>query len=109
MSIGPQDSLAVLHCRLMNYVHRVPIWKEYACQRLAGIAPSVLAATRPPIHPRTAVSAGPPPPPHAARPGASIDVRSIRGPRVVIGSRPGWRVVIRATRRSSAGTPPRHG
>jgi hypothetical protein len=112
MSIGPQDSLAVLHCRLMDYLHHVAIWKEYACQRLAGIAPSVLAATRAPIHPRTAVSDGPPPPPQphtVNRVPAQISARAIRGPRVLIGSRPGWRVAIRATPAPSAGRPPRRG
>jgi hypothetical protein len=102
----------VLHCRLMDYLHHVAIWKEYACQRLAGIAPSVLAATRAPIHPRTAVSDGPPPPPHpdtGQRMAAQISAHAIRGPRVVIGSRPGWRVAIRATRAPSAGRPPRRG
>jgi hypothetical protein len=112
MSIGPQDSLAVLHCRLMDYLHHVAIWREYACQRLAGIAPSVLAATRAPIHPRTAVGDGPPPPPQphpGHRVAAQISPRAIRGPRVVIGSRPGWRVAIRATPAPSAGRSPRHG
>jgi hypothetical protein len=112
MSIGPEDSLAVLHCRLMDYLHHVAIWKEYSCQRLAGIAPSVLAATRAPIHPRTAVSDGPPPPPQphpGQRMAAQISAHAIRGPRVVIGSRPGWRVAIRATRAPSAGRPPRRG
>lgn len=112
MSIGPEDSLAVLHCRLMDYLDHVAIWKEYACQRLAGIAPSVLAATRAPIHPRTAVSDGPPPPPQLQtvhRVAAQISARAIRGPRVVIGSRPGWRVAIRATPARSAGRSRRHG
>lgn len=84
MSIGPEDTLAVLHCRLMDYLHNVPIWQEYSCQRLAGIAPSVLAATRPPIHPHKAASLGPPPPP---RPSpvhhriVHINMRAIRGQR----------------------------
>ena len=82
MSIGPEDSLAVLHCRLMDYVHNVHIWREYACQRLAGIAPSVQAATRPPIHPHAAVSDGPPPPPKpriVRRRTVHINMRAIRG------------------------------
>ncbi len=112
MSLGPLDTLAVLHCRLWDFAHRVPIWEEYGCQRLAGTPQETLAAMHPPIHPRAAASYGPPPPPRphvARRLGARIDPRSIRGPRVVIGSRPGWRVVIRRARGSSAGTPPRHG
>ncbi len=112
ISLGPLDTLAVLHCRLWDFVHRVPIWEEYGCQRLAGTPQELLAVTHPPIHPRTAVSPGPPPPPrpHAAHhPGMLISPHAIRGPRVVLGSRPGWRVVIRGTRGSPAGRPRRHG
>jgi hypothetical protein len=112
MSLGPQDTLAVLHCRLWDFVHHIPIWQEYGCQRLAGSPTEILATTHPPIHPRAAASYGPPPPPrphHPRRPGSRFDPRAIRGRRVVIGSRPGWRIVIRGTRGSSAGTPPRHG
>jgi len=109
MSLGPEDTLAVLHCRLWDFVHRVKVWHEYGCQRLAGTPAELLAVTHPPIHPRAAASYGPPPPPrpHVARRfGARINPRAIRGARVVLGSRPGWRVVIRGTRGSSAGTPP---
>ncbi len=113
MSLGPLDTLAVLHCRLWDFIHRVPIWSEYGCQRLAGIPKEVLAAMHPPIHPRTAVSDGPPPLPQprpARHVGTQISPHAIHGQRVIIGSRPGWRVVIRATRgTSAAGTPPRHG
>jgi Polysaccharide deacetylase len=113
MSIGPLDTLPVLHCRLMDYLRHVAIWKEYGCQRLAGFPPSTLAVIHAPIHPHTAVTTGPPPPPKLRpvhRPGAQINPRAIHGQRVIIGSRPGWRVVIRATRgTSSAGTPPQHG
>jgi hypothetical protein len=113
MSIGPLDTLPVLHCRLMDYLRHVAIWKEYGCQRLAGLPPSTLAVIHAPIHPPTAVSTGPPPPPKPRpvhRLGAQINPRAIHGQRVIIGSRPGWRVVIRATRRtSSAGTTPPHG
>jgi hypothetical protein len=113
MSIGPLDTLPVLHCRLMDYLHHVAIWKEYGCQRLVGLPPSTLAVIHAPIHPRTAVSTGPPPPPRLRpvhRLGAQINPRAIHGQRVIIGSRPGWRVVIRAAPgTSSAGTPPRHG
>ena len=113
MSLGPLDTLAVLHCRLRDFIHHVAIWSEYGCQRLAGIPKEVLAAMHPPIHPRTAVSDGPPPPPQprpVRRVGTQINPRAIHGQRVIIGSRPGWRVVIRATPgTSSAGTPPRHG
>lgn len=113
MSLGPLDTLAVLHCRLWDFIHHVPIWSEYGCQRLAGIPKEVLAAMHPPIHPHTAVGDGPPPPPQP-RPvrhvGTQINPRAIHGQRVIIGSRPGWRIVIRATRgTSAAGTPPRHG
>jgi polysaccharide deacetylase len=112
MSLGPADTLAVLHCRLWDFVHHIPIWQEYGCQRLAGSPAEILATTHPPIHPRASASYGPPPPPRPhrpRRPGSRIDPHAIRGRRVVIGSRPGWRVVIRGTRRSSAGTPPRSG
>ncbi len=112
ITIGPQDSLAVLQCRLWDYVHHVKIWAEYGCQRLAGVPKSVLAAMHPPIHPEAAASSGPPPPPQPQvvhRLGARIDARSIRGANVVIGSRPGWRIVIRGTPGASAGTPRRHG
>jgi hypothetical protein len=113
MSIGPLDTLSVLHCRLMDYLRHVAIWREYGCQRLVGLPPSTLAVIRAPIHPRTAVSTGPPPPPRLRpvhRLGAQINPRAIHGQRVIIGSRPGWRVVIRATPgTSSAGTPPQHG
>jgi polysaccharide deacetylase len=113
MSLGPLDTLAVLHCRLWDFIHHVPIWSEYGCQRRAGISKEVLAALHPPIHPHTAVSDGPPPPPRprpVRRGGVRIDPRAIRGQRVIIGSRPGWRVVIRATPgTSAAGTTPRHG
>jgi hypothetical protein len=40
MSIRPVDTLAVLYCRLSDYIHHVPIWAEYACQQLAGSPPS---------------------------------------------------------------------
>jgi hypothetical protein len=113
MSIGPLDTLPVLHCRLLDYLRHVAIWKEYGCQRLAGLPPSTLAVIHAPIHPRRAVSDGPPPPPQPRpvhRLGAQINPRAIHGRRVIIGSRPGWRVVIRATPgTSSAGTPPQHG
>jgi hypothetical protein len=92
MSIGPLDTLAVLHCRLMDYLHHVPIWREYGCQRLAGLPPSTAAVMRAPIHPRTAVRYGPPPPPArrlVVRVGPRIGPGGIRGPWVVIGSRPG--------------------
>lgn len=101
MSIGPEDSLAVLHCRLLDYLRNVPIWQEYSCQRLAGIAPSVLAATRPPIHPHTAVSGGPPPPPRPRTVPVRINPRALRRPYVVTGPQPGQRVVIRAARGTS--------
>jgi hypothetical protein len=90
MSIGPLDTLAVLHCRLMDYLHHVPIWKEYGCQRLAGLPPSTLAVIHAPIHPHSAASYGPPPPPRprrVARLGPQISPRAIRGRRVVIGPR----------------------
>jgi hypothetical protein len=112
MSLGPLDTLAVLHCRLWDFVHHVQMWEEYGCQRLAGTPEELMAVTHPPIHPRTAVSSGPPPPP---RPhvrhhhGARLSPRAIRGARVVLGTRPGWRVVIRGTRGSPAGRPRRHG
>ena len=113
MSLGPLDTLAVLHCRLWDFVHHVQTWQEYGCQRLAGIPKDVLAAEHPPIHPRAIASDGPPPPPHpppAHRGGTQISPRTIGGARVTIGSRPGWRIVIRAPRRTSAaGTTPRHG
>jgi hypothetical protein len=113
MSLGPLDTLAVLHCRLWDFVHHVKTWEEYGCQRLAGIPKEALAAEHPPIHPHAVASDGPPPPPHprpAHRTGAQINPHSIHGPRVVIGSRPGWRAVIRARRgTSAAGTTPRHG
>jgi hypothetical protein len=101
ISIGPEDSLAVLHCRLLDYLRNVPIWQEYSCQRLAGIAPSVLAATRPPIHPHTAVSGGPPPPPRPRTVPVRINPRALRRPYVVTGPQPGQRVVIRAARGTS--------
>lgn len=112
MSLGPLDTLAVLHCRLWDFVHHVPIWAEYGCQRLAGIPKEVLAAMHPPIHPRAAATAGPPPPPRpqaVRRVGAQIGARAIRVRHVIIGLRPEWRVVIRARRGWSAGKPPRRG
>jgi Polysaccharide deacetylase len=112
ISLGPQDSLAVLRCRLWDYVRHVPIWEEYGCQRLAGVPKAVLAAMHPPIHPKGAGPPGPPPPPQprvARHPGAPVAPRAIRGARVVIGSRPGWRTVIRGTPAASAGTPRQHG
>jgi hypothetical protein len=94
MSIGPLDTLAVLHCRLMDYLHHVPIWKEYGCQRLAGLPPSTLAVIHAPIHPHAAASYGPPPPPpprprRLARLGLRIGAPAIRRLRDVIGPRLG--------------------
>jgi hypothetical protein len=112
MSMGPLDTLAVLHCRLWDFVHHVTMWEEYGCQRLA-LPKEALAAEHPPIHPHPATSGGPPPPPQprpARRAGAEINPHNIHGQRVIIGSRPGWRAVIRARRgTSAAGTTPRHG
>jgi len=110
LGMGPRDTLAVLHCRLMDYVLGRRWQDEYGCLRLAGTRTALIE--HPPIHPRTVTTAGPPPPPRpqvVRRLGAQIDARAIRGPRVIIGSRPGWRVVIRARRESSAGRPPQRG
>jgi len=109
LGMGPRDTLAVLHCRLLDYVNRTRPQDEYHCLDLAPIPLATLISLHPPIHPRAAASYGPPPPPqpHVARRfEARINARAIRGARVVLGSRPGWQVVIRGTRGSSAGKPP---
>jgi hypothetical protein len=110
MSLRPIDSLPVLYCRLSDLVRRVVMWKEYHCQQLAGLPAGLRATMYPPIHPHGAVRAGPPPPSRPRPAGVQINAHLSHGRRVVIGSRPGWRAVIRAGRgTSAAGTTPRPG
>ena len=36
MSLGPEDTLRVLHCRLFDFVHRIPIGAERRCSSPRG-------------------------------------------------------------------------
>jgi hypothetical protein len=37
MVMGPRENLNALRCRLLDFVHRTPVWKEYSC--LAHLLP----------------------------------------------------------------------
>jgi hypothetical protein len=44
MAMGPNETLAALHCRLLDYVRHAPIWTEYQCLRQSRPA---VSRTRP--------------------------------------------------------------
>jgi len=63
MTMGPQDILPALHCRLYDYIHRLPAWMEYGCLHL--VPDKVVTSTaHPAVHPLKYTGDGPPPPPH---------------------------------------------
>ncbi len=40
ITMGPQEILPVLRCRLLDWINNKPIWYEYSCLRLAKSAPA---------------------------------------------------------------------
>ena len=55
MVMGPDETLPVLHCRLLDYVKHRPIWLEYRCLHLVQSVPAPAPTPGPGDHERTQV------------------------------------------------------